>query len=141
MASKHRLYWLTLCGALFLHMEPGNAQDPIQLRCDSSPVSKRLRDDRALFLGALRDQSVLRMPPEAPPARGSLVIVMADRNRLVHDEVLYHVAANPNTGEVYLIRAGGFAGSWELMGPVAQISERASCPPSAPASQTSESGG
>lgn len=140
MACKPRLHWLALCSALLSLAEPGYAHEQRQLGCDASPVSKRLRDDRALFLGALRDQPALRKPLETPPP-GSLVIVMAPKNPLVDDEVLHHVAANANTGEVYVVRAGGFAGSWEVMGPVAQIAERPICPPSAPESRTTERGG
>lgn len=126
------LAMVTLFGVIFL-LSGAWAQG--SSRCDVSPVLERLKANRKAYLDALREQASLQGPIEAPPSSSNLIVLPALQNPLVHDELLYHVAADRNTGAVYVIRSGGYAGMWVVMGPVAVISERPLCPSFPPVSQ------
>lgn len=121
-----------------------NAQQngPVTVQaCDYSAIHKKLSEGRRSFIQAFQRRPENQEPLDQPPASSTLVILRSLPNPLVHDAFVYHVAAGKDTGDVFVIESGGFAGVWHVYGPVANIPERPLCPaPPAASPDTSDAG-
>jgi hypothetical protein len=109
--------------------------------CDYSAIRNKLSEGRQSFIKAIHERPEYQAPLADPPASSTLVLLQARPNPLVHDAFIYHVAAGKDTGDVYVIQSGGYAGVWHVYGPVANIPERPLCPQLPPASSASPDAG
>ena len=107
----------------------GNAQE-VQRQTDPACVKNTLLAH--LYFGHTAEYfAAIRRPefqqPVAPLPDSELVIRLYKSKPGEYDAFVYHLAVRIQTGDVYVIRSGGFAGGQKFYGPVAQIDTSEIC--------------
>ncbi|MBG6080604.1 hypothetical protein IWX58_002291 [Rubrivivax gelatinosus] len=134
MAYMHRLLLAGLASLAAAHagaqVQPSSAAQP---SCEQRELAQRLAASAAGYLRAVQAGDELPWPLAERPPAGDLVVQSSEPDPLVHDGFTYHVAADHRTGEVWVIRTGGYAGVREFYGPVGRLAVSGVCAVSTPA--------
>lgn len=104
-----------------------------QPTCEQRALAQALADSAPGYRRAVQAGDELPWPRAERPPAGDLVVQWTEPDPLVHDGFTYHLAAVAGSGEVWLIRTGGYAGVREYYGPVGRVALSGVCPVPAPA--------
>lgn len=99
-----------------------------QATCEQRAFAQALADSAPGYRRAVQAGDELPWPRAERPPTGDLVAQSSEPDPLVHDGFTYHVAANSRTGEVWVVRTGGYAGVREFYGPVGRVAVSGVCP-------------
>ncbi|MBK1713251.1 hypothetical protein [Rubrivivax gelatinosus] len=121
-----------LSGLIALTAAHAGAQVPpspsAQPTCEQPELAQRLAASAAGFLRAVRVGDELPWPRAEQPPGQNLIVQSSEPDPLVHDGFTYHLAADRRTGEVWIIRTGGYAGVREYYGPAGRLAVSGVCP-------------
>jgi hypothetical protein len=112
-----------------------------QATCEQRALAQALADSAPGYRRAVRAGDDLPWPRAERPPAGDLVVQWTEPDPLVHDGFSYHLAAASGTGEVWIIRTGGYAGVREFYGPVGRVAVSGVCPVPVPAADVAATPG